>query len=215
MSVQRKKECGRRSRVIQCKHPRQIATAWGRSGARNRTQPNTTTILRGQAKAPGAREESAQGVRSRPEERPVPERQNTNVQPAPCQSPQSRNTGRGRGKSARCHASFRQAGCPDSRGTSRLINHCGTPVDRDAEGRIARWKEGLALTGRRESQIEVELQADASALSRLKGRRGRGLVEYRRDHARERIGKEKLLSQADHKNSQSCRHAAEAVAALA
>ncbi|MBW0005166.1 MAG: amidohydrolase family protein [Hyphomicrobiales bacterium] len=31
-----------------------------------------------------------------------------------------------------------------------VINHCGTPVDRDAEG-LARWTEGLALMGRREN----------------------------------------------------------------
>ncbi|MBV9589573.1 MAG: amidohydrolase family protein [Hyphomicrobiales bacterium] len=33
-----------------------------------------------------------------------------------------------------------------------VINHCGTPIDRDAEG-LMRWKRGLALMGERENIV--------------------------------------------------------------
>jgi predicted TIM-barrel fold metal-dependent hydrolase len=38
-----------------------------------------------------------------------------------------------------------------------VINHCGSPIDRDAEG-MARWKQGLSLLGRRQN-VSIKISA--------------------------------------------------------
>src|SRR4029077_16558733 len=88
------------------------------------------------------------------------------------------------------------------------VRHAKIARERKAEDHCQSYGHGRIA-----GKIEVELQGVCErAEPGFKGRWGAGLVKYRRHHAREWIGKEKLLSQADHKDSHSRGHATKAVA---